>query len=56
MAAPLSTGSEKRDQVMQTQTSVSEREKIEWAAAELGLERASFLRYAALKVAKTVIE
>ena len=39
----------------QTQLNSAEVERIDWARQELGLDWSSFLRYAALKVAREVI-
>ena len=47
---------EKRSVGKQTQFSESELERVNWARKELGLDWSSFLRYAALRVTKQVIE
>ena len=47
---------EKRSIGKQTLFSESELERVNWARKELGLDWSSFLRYAALRVTKQVIE
>ena len=49
------TVKQKRDLTKNTYFNESELEKVEWAAAELGLDLSVYLRYAALRVSKETI-
>lgn len=49
-------GSEERTTRLYTTVNEEEQEVIEWARKELGLSSAVFLRYAALRIAKGVVD
>lgn len=44
-----------RGKLLQTKVSLNEDERITWAAQEVGINKASFIRMAALKLAKEIV-
>ena len=46
----------RRTIIVQFSANAKELEQLEWAADHLGLERAAFLRYSALQVAREVLK